>query len=90
MRKEKKKIKKWKKLYGASVSFRCPYCLKEFPLNEATKDHKIPASRGGKTEPDNLVLSCAKCNAEKGALTPEEYIIWKQLNELRTHGKQRW
>lgn len=83
------KKKKWKKLYGASVSFTCPYCLKNFPLSEATRDHLVPSSRGGKTEPDNLVLSCSHCNAEKGALTPEEYVIWKQLNELRIHGKQK-
>lgn len=83
------KKKKWKKLYGTSVSFTCPYCLKIFPLSEATRDHIVPSSRGGKTEPDNIVLSCSRCNAEKGALTPEEYIIWKQLNEIRIHGKQR-
>ena len=83
------KKKKWKKLYGASVTFCCPYCLKTFPLSEATRDHRIPASRGGKTEPDNIVLSCRQCNETKGALTPEEFIIWKQLNEIRIHGKQR-
>lgn len=78
--------KKWKKLYKASVSFTCPYCLQQFPLTEATRDHKQPKSRGGKTDKENVVLCCAKCNHEKGALNVEEYIIWKRLNEIRVHG----
>lgn len=81
--------KKWKKLYKASVSFTCPYCLQQFPLSEATKDHALPRNRGGQTTEENIVLCCAKCNHEKGALTPEEYIIWKQLNEIRVHGKRK-
>lgn len=81
--------KRWKKLYRASVSFTCPYCLGQFPLSEATRDHKNPKSRGGKTDETNIVLCCKKCNAEKGALTVEEYDLWKQLNEIRIHGMQR-
>lgn len=83
------KQKKWKKLYGASVSFTCPYCLEQFPLSEASKDHKNPKSRFHDNSVENIVLSCKKCNSEKGALTVEEYKLWKQLNEIRIHGKQR-
>lgn len=79
--------KKWKKLYNANISFTCPYCLQQFPLTEATRDHKQPKSRGGKTDDENVVLCCKKCNHEKGALNVEEYIIWKRLNEIRVHGK---
>jgi 5-methylcytosine-specific restriction endonuclease McrA len=83
------KIKRWKKLYGHTIGFVCPYCLKQFPLSEATKDHIVPASRGGKTDSKNLVLSCAKCNNEKGALTAEEYREWKRLNFIRNGGKTK-
>jgi 5-methylcytosine-specific restriction endonuclease McrA len=83
------KTKRWKKLYGHTISFVCPYCLKQFPLSEATKDHIVPASRGGKTDSKNLVLSCAKCNNEKGALTAEEYREWKRLNFIRNGGKTK-
>lgn len=81
------KARKWKKLYGRNISFTCPYCLKQYPLSEATKDHINPKSRGGKTTQENIVLCCAKCNHEKGALTKEEYELWKILNEIRTHGR---
>ena len=69
--------KQWKKLYRLTATFICPYCGGEFPLNKATIDHVIPASRQGSNEPYNLVWCCKRCNNEKGALTPEEYAIWK-------------
>ena len=80
---------KWKKLYGAEISFTCPYCLGIFPLSEASKDHINPKSRFHDNSPENIVLSCKKCNNEKGSLTAEEYEIWKKLNEIRLHGKQK-
>ena len=83
------KARKWKKLYGASVSITCPYCLKIIPLNEATRDHINPRNRGGQTTQDNIVLCCAQCNSQKGALTAEEYELWKILNDIRVHGVQR-
>lgn len=83
------KNKKWKKLYGASVSFTCPYCLKNFPLSEATIEHEPPKSRQKECGESNKILACKKCNSEKGALTAEEYKLWKQLNEIRNHGKQK-
>lgn len=82
-------MSRWKRLYEQHGFFQCPYCLKQFPLSEATKDHVIPASRGGKTDDKNLVLSCAKCNAEKGALTAEEYAEWKRLEFIRNGGLSR-
>lgn len=30
-------------------------------------DHLIPVSRGGKTEPGNVVASCLRCNSAKGS-----------------------
>ena len=78
--------KKWKKLYNSSVSFTCPYCLQQFLLTEATRDHKNPKSRFHDNSPENIVLCCKECNHEKGALTAEEYEIWKRLNDIRVHG----
>lgn len=64
----------------------CPYCLEQIPEGHRTRDHKIPKSRGGKNEPENIVICCDKCNHEKGSLTPEEYEIWKKLNYIRCGG----
>lgn len=80
---------KWKKLYGASVSFTCPYCLKNFPLSEATIEHEPPKSRQKEFGKSKEILACAKCNHEKGALTAEEYEQWKLLEFIRNGGMSR-
>lgn len=36
-------------------------------------DHLIPVARGGSNEPENLVISCPKCNLSKGAKLPQEW-----------------
>ena len=68
----------WKKLYGTKATFICPYCLDEFPLSKATKDHIFPRSRGGSSESYNIVNCCKFCNNQKGSLTAEEYARWKE------------
>lgn len=42
----------------------------------ATIDHKIPKSRGGTRDLNNLVLSCSHCNQAKSDLTLEQ---WRDL-----------
>lgn len=69
--------KQWKHLYGMRATFICPYCMGEFALSKATIDHIVPQSRGGVSEPYNMVWCCKRCNNEKGSLTPEEYATWK-------------
>lgn len=69
--------KQWKHLYGMRATFICPYCMGEFALSKATIDHLVPQSRGGVSEPYNMVWCCKRCNNEKGSLTPEEYATWK-------------
>jgi 5-methylcytosine-specific restriction endonuclease McrA len=46
----------------------CQYCGARSNL---TVDHVIPRSKGGKSERDNIVASCAPCNRRKGDLLPE-------------------
>ena len=51
-------------------SFKCAYCgADRGPL---TIDHIIPRSRGGKTNFENCVACCKKCNTRKGSKTPSE------------------
>jgi 5-methylcytosine-specific restriction endonuclease McrA len=44
------------------------------PLNTLTKDHLVPKCRGGQSTPENKVISCLRCNVEKGQLTVGEYM----------------
>jgi 5-methylcytosine-specific restriction endonuclease McrA len=52
--------------------FTCCYCGNKPGIGKLTLDHVMPASRGGKTEPDNLVTACKNCNNFKADKTPEE------------------
>lgn len=55
----------------------CYYCMKEGGLawhGRAPKlldgfewDHRVPVSRGGTNDAENLVIACGPCNRRKGA-----------------------
>jgi 5-methylcytosine-specific restriction endonuclease McrA len=47
----------------------CQYCGSRSNL---TVDHVIPRSKGGSSEWDNIVASCAPCNRRKGDLLPAQ------------------
>jgi len=81
--------KRWKKLYGISATFVCPYCLKTIPLEEATIEHEPPKSRQRELGPSSTFYACKECNREKGALTAQEYAEWKRLNFIRCGGLSR-
>ena len=44
----------------------CPMCGKHFEISEMHADHKIPWSKGGKTEKENCQMLCRDCNLSKG------------------------
>lgn len=76
-------MKRWKQLYGINAVFVCPYCLDEFPLKKATKDHKNPYSRFKDNSEENIVLCCKEDNNRKGMLTAEEYMLYLLLDRVR-------
>lgn len=49
------------------------------PLDMATKDHRVPRSRGGKSHPSNYVLACFECNTKKGDRTEPEFLMQEYL-----------
>ena len=51
---------------------RCQYCGRALSLREATFDHVVPRSHGGKTRWDNVVIACLRCNQRKAARTPSQ------------------
>lgn len=66
---------------------RCIYCQK--PGNSLTGpdgrpwqvDHMYPRVRGGDSKKDNLVLSCATCNAQKGKFLLADFLRMKNASE---------
>jgi len=59
----------WKQQVGQGV---CHHCGQRFSKELLTMDHLVPISRGGKSTKKNCVVSCKKCNTEKGHLFPVE------------------
>lgn len=50
----------------------CQYCSKKLEGMDATIDHVLPRSRGGKHRWENVVACCLSCNRKKGNRTPHE------------------
>lgn len=68
----------------------CQVCRVDLSTVEVHIDHKIPLSRGGSNDPDNLALLCSACNLSKSAKTPVEYAqtltgLQKLLYPVRAH-----
>ena len=53
-------------------NYTCQYCRKEFPTQDLTFDHVVPASQGGTRTWDNIVTCCLSCNRRKANRTPDE------------------
>lgn len=53
-------------------SYLCQYCRKALTRRDATIDHVLPRSRGGKSTFKNCVCSCSPCNSRKANKTPVE------------------
>lgn len=45
--------------------YTCQYCLGVFNTKDLTLDHVLPKSKGGKTNWENIVCACKKCNHTK-------------------------
>ena len=58
------------KKYGTLT---CYLCLTPVEFKKDHLEHKIPLSRGGTNEYNNLAIACQRCNCKKHARTEEEY-----------------
>ncbi len=50
----------------------CAYCGHRFALDELTREHIVPTSRGGHDSWMNCITACRPCNGHKGNRLPEE------------------
>ena len=81
----------------ARDNFQCQYCSVDLTSREATLDHVIPRSQGGRTSWENLVCACSACNRKKGGKTPQEARMqllkkpvkpdWLPVLSMRFHGR---
>ena len=81
----------------ARDNFECQYCGVALGAREATLDHVVPRSQGGKTTWDNIVCCCTTCNRTKGGRTPAEARMllrsrpvrpdWLPVLTMRLNGK---
>ena len=72
---------RWRAVIASNES-KCAYCGKKVWGSTRHIDHKRPRSKGGKTEYDNLQVTCQPCNQEKGDMSDREYRRLRQ--------RQRW
>lgn len=71
----------------ARDSNRCQYCGKRMSTTELSLDHVVPKSQGGKSNWENIVCCCVKCNVKKGGRTPEQAnlrLITKPIKPKRS------
>jgi 5-methylcytosine-specific restriction endonuclease McrA len=54
----------------------CYLCLKPIELRKDHLEHKVPLSKGGTNDYNNLAVACQHCNCSKGNKTEEEYLSW--------------
>jgi|HubBroStandDraft_6_1064221.scaffolds.fasta_scaffold210091_2 hypothetical protein len=50
----------------------CQYCGTAVSGRDATIDHVVPASKGGRRTWENLCIACARCNHRKANKTPAQ------------------
>lgn len=79
--------------------WKCVYCGKKLTALDATVDHIVPRSHGGRTSWKNCVTSCKPCNKRKADRTPAEagmrlgvvpknpnpYHIWDRVHREDYH-----
>ena len=59
------------KLFTRDRGF-CAYCGGHFHIDELTREHIVPVSRGGSDSWMNCITACRACNGHKGNRLPEE------------------
>ncbi|MBF0121671.1 MAG: HNH endonuclease [Desulfobacterales bacterium] len=70
----------------------CEYCLSQacFSMQSFSIEHILPVDKGGKTELENLALSCQGCNNHKYNKTEGYDSVIRQIVPLYHPRKQKW
>ena len=60
--------------FGASPTVPCRYCGLALSRGEATVEHVVPRSKGGKSARANFDITCYDCNVNKGDRSEAEFL----------------
>jgi hypothetical protein len=52
----------------------CHYCGEPLTARTATADHRIPMSKGGTHQIENIIPACHRCNSAKSNLPEYEFL----------------
>jgi len=67
--------------YQWNVHLLCAYCGLTLTRRTMTRDHVIPASRGGTSEPCNLVPCCEPCNRAKANRSLLRFLVRRSTRQ---------
>ncbi|NUN66199.1 HNH endonuclease [Pseudanabaena biceps] len=82
MTKKQKDAVKHLLAYDWGFGLCCYWCRQDFLFEQLTLDHLRPSSKGGSNNPENLRLTCRKCNGSRGnsLFPPEQRYKSSSLN----------
>jgi 5-methylcytosine-specific restriction endonuclease McrA len=83
IRRKKKVVKFSRENVYARDHGKCQYCSQKVARPEATYDHVVPRTQGGKTVWDNIVIACMGCNQKKGGRTPTQAKMTLKTRPVR-------
>lgn len=61
----------------------CYWCNVPMNYSQATLEHLIPKSQGGKLEKENIRLACRECNQQRKTLPASEFVNSEYLHRKR-------
>lgn len=80
--------------------YTCQYCNTSLSKRQATLDHVLPISKGGRSTYENTVCACIDCNARKGndtkikpikmPIKPSYYQLVEQQKKMPFEGHPSW
>ena len=74
-----------RKTVYANGNGKCAICGRKIDFADMTVDHKIPLSKGGTNDFDNLQAACLRCNAMKNSMTMKEMV--ERIFRILLHNK---
>jgi len=67
----------------------CQICENVYSIKQMSIEHIHPRSLGGDNSPENLTLTCKKCNSRKGSQTPYFSKSGRELKGVNIYSSNR-